>query len=77
VVEISAFTGRFGKVERWHQTLRTEFLDQAGPFAMIEEAQAAWILGATNTTMTGRISRWAWPPPLPGPARDHQTRTIR
>ena len=30
-----------GKVERWHQTLQTEFLDQAGPFATIEEAQAA------------------------------------
>src|SRR5258708_4191469 len=30
-----------GKVERWHQTLQVEFLDDAGPFASIEEAQAA------------------------------------
>jgi transposase InsO family protein len=30
-----------GKVERWHQTLQTEFLDDAGPFASIEAAQAA------------------------------------
>jgi transposase InsO family protein len=30
-----------GKVERWHQTLQTEFLCDAGPFASVEEAQAA------------------------------------
>jgi len=30
-----------GKVERWHQTLQTDFLEEAGPFATIEEAQAA------------------------------------
>jgi hypothetical protein len=30
-----------GKVERWHQTLQKDFLDEAGPFATIEEAQAA------------------------------------
>jgi transposase InsO family protein len=30
-----------GKVERWHQTLQTDFLDDAGPFATIGEAQAA------------------------------------
>ena len=30
-----------GKVERWHQTLQTDFLHQAGPFATIEDAQAA------------------------------------
>jgi transposase InsO family protein len=30
-----------GKVERWHQTLQTDFLNQAGPFATIEAAQAA------------------------------------
>jgi transposase InsO family protein len=30
-----------GKVERWHQTLQTDFLDDAGPFASIEVAQAA------------------------------------
>jgi transposase InsO family protein len=30
-----------GKVERWHQTLQTEFLNDAGPFTSIEAAQAA------------------------------------
>jgi transposase InsO family protein len=30
-----------GKVERWHQTLQTDFLNDVGPFATIEEAQAA------------------------------------
>jgi transposase InsO family protein len=30
-----------GKVERWHQTLQVEFLNDAGPFASITEAQKA------------------------------------
>jgi transposase InsO family protein len=30
-----------GKVERWHQTLQVDFLDDAGPFASVEAAQAA------------------------------------
>ena len=30
-----------GKVERWHQTLQLELLNDAGPFASIEAAQAA------------------------------------
>jgi transposase InsO family protein len=30
-----------GKVERWHQTLQDDFLDEAGPFATITGAQAA------------------------------------
>ena len=30
-----------GKVERWHQTLQTELLEDAGPFATIALAQAA------------------------------------
>ena len=30
-----------GKVERWHQTLQTDFLTSAGPFASIGDAQAA------------------------------------
>ena len=30
-----------GKVERWHQTLQVDFLNDAGPFASIEAAQAA------------------------------------
>jgi transposase InsO family protein len=30
-----------GKIERWHQTLRRELLDEAGPFADLPSAQAA------------------------------------
>jgi Integrase core domain len=30
-----------GKVERWHQTVQTEFLGDAGPFCTLEEARAA------------------------------------
>jgi transposase InsO family protein len=30
-----------GKVERWHQTLQTDFLEDAGPFATTEATQAA------------------------------------
>jgi transposase InsO family protein len=30
-----------GKTERWHQTLRRELLDNAGPFADLAAAQAA------------------------------------
>jgi transposase InsO family protein len=30
-----------GKVERWHQTLQNELLNDAGPFTTLEEAQAA------------------------------------
>nr|WP_210414789.1 IS481 family transposase [Microlunatus elymi] len=37
-----------GKVERFHGTFRPDFLDQAGPFASVEAAQAAvdaWVAG--------------------------------
>jgi transposase InsO family protein len=30
-----------GKVERWHQTLQRKFLNDAGPFPSVEQAQAA------------------------------------
>jgi len=30
-----------GKVERWHQTLQNDFLNDAGPFTTVEDAQAA------------------------------------
>jgi transposase InsO family protein len=30
-----------GKVERWHQTLQTDFLNDAGPFATVEDARSA------------------------------------
>jgi len=35
------YSTTIGKVERWHQTLQTDFLADAGPFATIEAAQAA------------------------------------
>lgn len=37
-----------GKIERWHQNLRREFLDEAGPFADLATAQTAidaWVHG--------------------------------
>jgi transposase InsO family protein len=30
-----------GKIERWHQSIQTEFLDEQPPFASLEDAQAA------------------------------------
>ena len=58
-----------GKVERWHQTLRRELLDAAGPFADLPSAQAAitaWV-HAYNHARPSR--RWAWPrrPACSGP----------
>jgi transposase InsO family protein len=44
-----------GKVERFHHTLQTEFLDQCGVFADLATAQAA---GCMPTTTNGRTSRW-------------------
>lgn len=41
-----------GKIERWHQTLRREFLDHSGPFADIPAAQAAidaWVAGYNHS----------------------------
>lgn len=40
-----------GKVERFHGTLRPEFLDVAGPFTSIEAAQTeldAWVAGCNT-----------------------------
>ena len=51
-----------GKVERWHQTLQVEFLNDAGPFASIEEAQAESMRGGRITTTAARTSPWIWPP---------------
>ena len=51
-----------GKVERWHQTLQTDFLNDAGPFASIEAAQAAVDAWRQEYNTTGRTSRWTWPP---------------
>ena len=46
-----------GKVERWHKTLRREFLD-GKVFASIDDAQAAARrLGRVTTTTSGRTSR--------------------
>jgi hypothetical protein len=35
------YSTTIGKVERWHQTLQTDFLTDAGPFTTVEDAQAA------------------------------------
>ena len=51
-----------GKVERWHQTLRRELLDVAGPFADLPSAQAAITAWVHAYTTPGRTRRWAWPP---------------
>ena len=46
-----------GKIERWHRTLREEFLDHAGPFESIEPRSKPSTRGRTPTTTTGRTSR--------------------
>lgn len=41
-----------GKIERWHRTLRREFLDNSGPFADLPAAQAAidaWVHGYNHS----------------------------
>ena len=52
-----------GKVERWHQTLQIELLNDAGPFATIEEAQAAVDAWREEYNTGGRTSPWTWPCP--------------
>ncbi|MEU4640346.1 IS481 family transposase [Micromonospora sp. NPDC023814] len=41
-----------GKVERFHGTVRPDFLDTAGPFTSLREAQAGWTLTCCTTTPT-------------------------
>ena len=60
-----------GKIERWHQTLRRELLDVAGPFADLPTAQAAidaWV-HTYNTTRPHQALDMATPASLfrPGP----------
>ena len=45
-----------GKVERWHQTLRRELLDAAGPFADLPSAQAA--ITALGAHLQPRAARY-------------------
>ncbi len=45
-----------GKVERFHRTLRTEFLT-AGCFRTWPPRKLSWTRGSSNTTLSGRISR--------------------
>ena len=48
-----------GKVERWHKTIRAEFLrDHDHQHAILEELQAAWTSGSRSTTLSGRTRRW-------------------
>lgn len=46
-----------GKVERWHQGLQTDFLTDAGPFATIEDAQAAAAGPAPAARALGRVAQ--------------------
>jgi transposase InsO family protein len=46
-----------GKIERWHKTLRREFLD-GKVFDSIEQAQTELDAWVGTTTMNGRTSRW-------------------
>jgi transposase InsO family protein len=46
-----------GKIERLHQTLQLELLNEHGPFEGIEAAQPRSTHGARNTTPTGRTNR--------------------
>lgn len=63
-----------GKVERWHQTLQVEFLNDAGPFASIEEAQAAVDAWREDYNHRRRTSPWIWPP-RPTSSAHHQRAT--
>jgi len=58
-----------GKIERLHQTLQRELLDVHGPFATLEDAQAAVDAWRETTTPTGRTSRWRWRSRRPGSSR--------
>jgi transposase InsO family protein len=50
-----------GKVERFHKTVRKEFLE-GRVFESLEEAQAALDLWVANTTRSGRIRGSGWSP---------------
>ena len=52
-----------GKVERWHQTLQVEFLDDAGPLASIADAQAAVDKWREEYNTGARSRPWTWPLP--------------
>ncbi len=59
-----------GKVERWHQTLRRELLDVAGPFADLPSAQAAitaWV-HAYNHARPHQAPAWPRRPACSGQA---------
>jgi len=55
-----------GRVERWHQTLRLELLNVAGPFASVEDAQAAVDVWREEYNHRARTSPWTWPAPPAG-----------
>jgi len=65
-----------GKIERWHGTLRREFLDHSGPFADLPAAQAAidaWVHGY-NQSRPHQSLDMATPASLFRPARTQPTR---
>ena len=55
-----------GKIERLHQMLQLELLNVRGPFASIEDAQAAVDAWRKDSTPCDRTSPWPWPSPPPG-----------
>jgi transposase InsO family protein len=55
-----------GKIERLHQSLQLELLDDHGPFESLEGCRRRWMPGVRTTTLTGRTSHWIWPSPPPG-----------
>ena len=46
-----------GKIERFHRSLRAEFLSSTPPFANLKTAQRAQMSGLMITTPTGRTKR--------------------
>lgn len=55
-----------GKVERWHQSLQTDFLNDTGPFAPSPPRRLRSMPGGPSTTPSGRINPWIWLPPPHG-----------
>ena len=63
-----------GKVERWHQSLQTDFLNEAGPFASIEVAQAAVDGWRREYNHDRPHQSLGMPPRLPVPAKTPRAR---
>jgi Integrase core domain len=62
-----------GKIERFHQTLQNEFLNDRQPFASLAEAQAAVDAFVAEYNTTGHTSRWTWTSRPTGSSHDRST----